>query len=147
MRLRVLALVGCLLTGCQASTAYDAPWVDPSGNQVGPELLRTVRGPGEHCGWESAVFLFIGRSGQVQGIPSDWNDQFIRDPDDLFAGKLAARFEVDVEPPADAEDTGYSSSSLDLWIAHSDTSAVFVRAGGTFERWPRVRGDDPILCV
>jgi hypothetical protein len=110
-------------------------------------MLRSVRGPAEHCGWDSAAFLFIGRESDVPNIPPAWNDQFVRDPDGLFTEQLASEFETDVSLPGDAVDTGYSNPDLHLWIAPSDKSGVYVDIDGAFERWPRVSGDDPILCV
>ena len=80
------------------------------------------------------------------GTPADPVDthQYLRDP----ARKAAERGWLDepwtrnVQPPDDAEDTGWTNGNMDLWIDPSEVEeAVYVRTGGTFERWPR--GIDP----
>lgn len=135
----VLAL---LLVGCGGGLPA---WSDHSGGQVPSEDLWWVEGPREHCGWESATFLFIGRDGEVPGIPPEHYDQYIRDPEGIMPA-LATSFAADVEPPSGTEFTGYSAGGSELWIAPGYTDAVFIRREGRFERWPRVTLSHPLLC-
>lgn len=110
-------------------------------------MIWSVEGPGDHCEWSSAGFLFVGRGGSPDGVPPEFNDQYVRDPEGLFEGLLEAEFEAGVKLPDDAEATGYTNGTLDLWLSQQDDDAVYVKIADTFERWPRVSGDDPILCA
>lgn len=146
MRSLVLIALSTLLASCMAPVGA-GPWTDATGAVVDPEQLSSAQGATEHCDWGSATFLFVGRGGGLPGVNDAWNDQFVRDPETLFDGSLAAAYEADVLPPSDAAFTGYRTSTVELWIAESDQRAVDIRVEGRFERWPRVAADHPLLCL
>ena len=84
--------------------------------------------------------------GQPLGTPADPVDmhQYLRDPAHQAAepGWLDEPWTRNVHLPDEAEDTGWTNGNMDLWIDPSEVEeAVYVRTGGTFERWPR--GIDP----
>lgn len=141
-----LALI-LALAACGSGIGLERSWTNGRGEAVGSDLIRSVQGPADHCGWSSAGFLFIGRGGNLDGVPAEFNDQYVRDPEGLFDGRLDADFEADLTLPADAMATGYTNGTLDLWLSQQDDGAVYVKVADTFERWPRVSGDDPILCA
>jgi hypothetical protein len=142
-----IAMVTVLLVVGAGCGSVDRPWTDAAGTELDASLVRSVQAPAEHCGWESATFLFLGRSGPVPGVTEAMRDQYVRDPDSLFTDLLADTYSSGVELPNDAEFTGLSNGMYRVWIAPSIADAVFVESGDAFERWPRVAGDDPILCV
>jgi hypothetical protein len=141
-----VVVVAMLTAGCSGFNTGGA-WTDDGGNEVSTDLLLSRPGPSDHCDWGSATFLFVGRNGTVPGIPAEWYDQYIRDPEDIFRSELAATFDGDATVPADARFTGYSTSTLELWLAPSDPGSLYVRASEKFERWPRVRREEVILCA
>jgi hypothetical protein len=141
----VWLIVAVTLVAC--GPGRQGPWTTVGGDRVDDGLLLSMPGPSGHCDWESAEFLFIGRDGAVPGIPVERNDQYIRDPERLFRSHLAAAFDADAELPADAAATGYARAGIELWLAPSDPTSVYIRSNDRFERWPRVREDHPILCA
>lgn len=140
-------LAGVLVVGCITGLSPGGAWQDQTGNEVPTDVLWSWVGQERHCGWGSATFLWIGRSAHVPGIPEPFYDQYVRDPEDLFSGRLGAEFEESVELPADAAFTGYATPRMKLWVAPSFEAAVFIEVSGRFEQWPRVEGPNPILCA
>jgi hypothetical protein len=123
-------------------------WTNGEGDAVAEGALRLSPGTNEHCDWGSAAFLSIGLQEPLISIDASWFDQYVRDPQGLFADRLMAAFDPDASLPGDAIFTGYSTSTVRLWLADSTTSAAFLElSDGTFEAWPRVSGDTPILCA
>jgi hypothetical protein len=95
------------------------------------------------CDWGRIAILTIG---WPLGTRDDILDrhQYLRDPDGqaLEQGWLHEGWMRDVRLPDGAEDTGWTNGNMNLWIDRSEAeSAVYVRTGGRYERWPR--GDDP----
>jgi hypothetical protein len=143
----ILLVTAVALTGCGVGPAVESDWRNASGEPIDRGLLWSYQGPSEHCDWASAAFLAIGRTGDVAGVPADMNDQYVRDPDHLFVSELATAFQADAELPPGAVDTGYSNGTLELWLDPADSSSVYLRVDDTYERWPRVEGDDPLFCT
>ena len=144
--IHALLLLSFLSVGCGGG-ALDAAWLDETGDSVGSERLLAMAGPREHCGWSSATFLFVGRADSVPGIPDEFYDQFVRDPEDLFSDLLADTYRSDVELPDDAVATEYiSADGAKIWIAPSTTSSIFIEIDDRIEKWPRVKTDAPLLC-
>lgn len=140
-------LVALTLAACTGFITGGA-WTDGGGEAVPSEALRLSSGTTEHCDWESATFLSIGLQEPLAGVDAGWFDQYVRDPEGLFADRLMAAFDPDASAPADAVFTGFSTGSVRLWLAESVGSAAFLELeDGTFEAWPRVDGDTPILCA
>ncbi|HEV3407691.1 MAG TPA: hypothetical protein VG079_03290 [Gaiellaceae bacterium] len=133
MRIRVLALVVALAAGCADATRseWDEAWRDGSGEEVPERVLSTSLGP-EHCGWQSAVFLFLRR-----GAPRT----YVRDPEGLFEGQTPVPFDDDAELPADASYSGFHLGRTQLWISRKQAPrAVYVVRSRRVERWPRYEG-------
>lgn len=142
----VAGLVAVLVAGCGGSP-YDGAWFTEEGDEVPTGLLWVVQAPEEHCRWGSATFMFIGRDGELSGVPASFNHQFIRDPEGLFADNLSGPFEVLGSLPLTSIDTGYTNGAATLWLDPDDSSSVIVVLGDRIELWPRVTLDHPILCA
>jgi len=139
-------LVLCLLAAaCAGPVGADGAWRSDDGVEVDTGALWSFAGD-DHCEWGDVTFLFIGRTGQVPGIPDGFRGQYVRDPRDRL-DQVAGAFIADVTPPADASFSGYSTPTAELWLAFSNEDAVYVRVRGEFEQWPRVLSAEPILCV
>lgn len=106
-------------------------WTDRTGRRVPVTEVNSSAGA-EHCDWQSAHFLELGRG---KGDPV-----YIRDPDGLFeAGtQLSAPYDRDVAMPADAHDTGYRHDDWQLWLT-DDKSKAYVRTADGVEAWPRAK--------
>jgi hypothetical protein len=62
----------------------------------------------------------------------------VRDPSGVYGiAELVDGFRAMDELPSDATDTGYRQGERELWLSPSDPDAVFIRAAGSVERWPR----------
>ncbi len=144
----LLAVIASLTLA--ACTGFDTggSWTGEGGEPVPPEALRLSPGTTDHCDWGSATFLSIGLQEPLAGVDAGWFDQYVRDPEALFTDRLLAAFDADASAPSDAAFTGYRTGSVRLWLAASVESAAFLEMeDGTFEAWPRVSGDTPILCA
>jgi hypothetical protein len=97
-------------------------WTDGAGGRVPTSAVQSAKGP-EHCDWQSATFLNLGRR------------QFIGDPQGKIIAKFKVPFAATVVLPADATDTGYRLDGKSLWLA-ADGAAAYVGTPGAFERWP-----------
>ena len=109
-------------------------------------MIATFRGP-EHCGWESAVFLHVGRP----LVPDDKGREvsprtYVRDPRGLFQDHVRVPFDEDARVPADGRYTGYHLDDVELWISpKEEESAVYVVRRDGAERWPRL--PDGFACA
>ena len=143
MRRVLLVAIALSIAGCGLDPG--GSWQDANGDVISTDQLWSFRGEQRHCGWGSAIFLWIGHG--LPGVTEDHYDQYVRDPRGLFTDLLANSYSGSVDIPQDAEFTGYANRTLRLWIAPSVTSVVFLETGERIERWPRVEGPDPILCA
>ena len=103
------------------------------------KVIATFRGP-EHCGWESAVFLHLGRPlvGEDKG-PEASRRTYVRDPGGLFQDHVRVPFDEDARVPPDGRYTGYHLGDVELWISpKEEESAVYVVRRDRAERWPRL---------
>ena len=149
-----LVVAAVALAACSAqSIEHDAPlsrdvafepypgvqWYDPDGEPVPDEsdTINAISGP-EHCEWDSGVILHLRLS------PRDETRQYFRDPRGVFPqDALLETFDDDVALPETADDTGYRTDFMELWLdAQKDSVAYLVFAERT-EQWPR--GED-IAC-
>ncbi|MGW7256695.1 hypothetical protein [Streptomyces sp. NPDC054834] len=103
-------------------------WTDRTGKRVPVTKVHSSAGA-EHCDWQSAHFLALGR-GPGAAL-------YVRDPDGLFeAGALlSAPYDGDVRLPADAHDTGYRYHDRQLWLT-DDKAKAYVRTSRGVEAWP-----------
>ncbi|MFE1289966.1 hypothetical protein [Streptomyces sp. NPDC058751] len=100
-------------------------WTDRDGRRVPTTEVSSSVGA-EHCDWQSAHFLDLGRSGRL----------YARDPRGVLPpGALAAAYDGDVRMPADARDTGYRYGDWRLWLT-PDRSTAYVRTSDGVEAWP-----------
>jgi len=96
-------------------------------------------GPG-HCEWQSAAFLHVGWP-----LGSHWSSEpphrtYVRDPEGIFnADLLLGTLDEDATLPPTADDTGYHSGSVALWLDPSDEGVAFLVSADHVERWPRFK--------
>lgn len=100
-------------------------WTDRYGHRVPTTSVSSSPGA-EHCDWQSAHFLDLGRYGRQYG----------RDPHGVLPpGSLTAAYRAHVRMPADARDTGYRFHDWRLWLT-PDRRTAYVRTPDGVEAWP-----------
>ncbi|GCB43608.1 hypothetical protein SNL152K_893 [Streptomyces sp. NL15-2K] len=111
-------------------------WTDEDGNRIPTTTVSSYAGP-EHCDWQSAHFLYLGRG--------EDSSQYVRDPKSVFESEmLTAPYDGDVRMPDDAHDTGYRLDDRELWLT-DDRSTAYVRTPDGVEAWPRTR--ETVACA
>ncbi|MEV7343518.1 hypothetical protein [Streptomyces sp. NPDC093544] len=116
------------------SKSYEI-WTDRAGHRVPTTVLSSYAGA-EHCDWESAHFLGMGRDEDSR--------QYARDPKGVLGSELfTAEYDGDVPMPADAHDTGYRFKDWRLWLT-DDKSTAYVRTSDGVEAWPEAK--DMVAC-
>ncbi|MFF3501278.1 hypothetical protein [Streptomyces sp. NPDC003247] len=111
-------------------------WTDADGGRVPVSTLSSHAGA-DHCDWQSAHFLVLGRGEDSR--------QYVRDPEGVLdAGLLSAPYDGDARLPGDAHDTGYRHRGRELWL-RDDPSAVYVRTPDGVEAWPLAKST--IACM
>lgn len=121
----------------RAYAAYK-PWANTEGCLIRIDVLAERPGP-EHCGWEAAEVLIVGRPvGEKYTAPDDATE-YVRDPAGVFGQPpLVAGFSEHALVPASATDTHFRRGDVALWVDSSDDSSVWiVRDSGDAERWPK----------
>ncbi|MFE0515122.1 hypothetical protein [Streptomyces sp. NPDC058964] len=103
-------------------------WTDRNGGRVPLTEISSYAGA-EHCDWQQAHFLDLGRGEDRR--------TYARDPDDVLDADvmLTTPYRGDVRMPADAHDTGYHYHDWRLWLT-DDKSTAYVRTPGGVEAWP-----------
>ncbi|MFD4524332.1 hypothetical protein ACFWP7_10510 [Streptomyces sp. NPDC058470] len=110
-------------------------WTDRAGHRVATTVLSSSAGA-EHCGWESAHFLGMGRDEDSR--------QYARDPKGVLGSELlTAAYDGDVPMPADAHDTGYRFKDWQLWLT-DDKATAYMRTSHGVEAWPEAK--DFVAC-
>lgn len=110
-------------------------WTDRGGHRVATTVLSSYEGA-EHCGWESAHFLGMGRDKDSR--------QYVRDPQGVMEGEmLTAPYDGDVRMPAGAHDTGYRYNDWQLWLTDGKATA-YMRTSDGVEAWPEAK--DFVAC-
>lgn len=102
---------------------YTQVWTDRNGHRVATHLIQSYPGPA-HCDWTSVTFLDL----------NDREQEYLRDPDGIFAKDERVPYQAGGSVPGNARDTGYRRNGVALWL--TDDAAYVV--GATVERWPRV---------
>ncbi|MFF5189275.1 hypothetical protein ACFY30_36820 [Streptomyces sp. NPDC000345] len=111
-------------------------WTDRDGRRVPTTTLSSYAGA-EHCDWQTAHFLGMGRG--------EDHRQYVRDPDGVLPGELlTAPYDGDVRMPAGAHDTGYRYRDRQLWLTDERTTA-YVRTPDGVEAWPLAK--DMVACA
>lgn len=105
-------------------------WTNRDGNRVPTRELADFRGH-SHCGTQSATLLLVHP-------PSTEPVMYVRDPDGVLTEETRGSYESEVEPPANAEDSGFRLDEWQLWYA-ADRSAAYVVTPDGAERWPRAK--------
>lgn len=105
-------------------------WTDRDGKRVPLNEVSSSAGA-EHCDWQRAHFLSVGRDAEGK--------LYARDPHRVLpTGMLTAPYRAEVTMPGDARNTGYRLGDRELWLA-ADRSTAYVRTSGGVEAWPAVR--------
>jgi hypothetical protein len=113
-------------------------WYDAEGQPVAKDsgVISAFTGP-DHCGWEDGVMLHLGWPLGQAPEDAPKTKQYFRDPKRVFPqGSLVGRFDGDVDLPEAAEDTGYRTDFMELWLEPEDDSAVYLVFADHTERWP-----------
>jgi hypothetical protein len=149
MRRSSLLLIGLtIVTACSGpEQEFIGPWLRPSGQPAGDDYragdgftMASYRGA-EHCDWETAVFLEMAwPPGSVLHASDDSSEGstvrwYVRDPDDVLDFD-AGGFSSDAELPSDAEPTGFTRGSWELWTSQVEEGYAFLVSEGRVERWP-----------
>ncbi|MGW0585739.1 hypothetical protein ACWD25_60045 [Streptomyces sp. NPDC002920] len=111
-------------------------WTDRTGRRV-PTTTVTGYSGAEHCDWQSAHFLSMGRGARER--------QYVRDPDGVISETLlTAPYDGDARMPAAAHDTGYRYGDWQLWLT-DDRATAYVRTSDGVEAWPVAK--EPVACL
>jgi hypothetical protein len=111
-------------------------WTDAAGKRIPTTTVSSSLGP-EHCDWQSARMLSLGRGQDTE--------QYVRDPEGVFErDRLSAPYGADLPMPGDARDTGYRLGDRELWLT-DDRTAAYVRTPDGVEAWPRTK--EVIACM
>jgi hypothetical protein len=125
----------CDLAELPASTAEGMGvelWSDAAGLPVDTRKVQSYPGP-DHCDWQRATFLQLGRSTYVRNPPED-----------LVGHSLAEDWSADTRLPGDATDTGYRRGEGELWVS-GDGGRAYLVTGHRVEMWPRET--EPVGCA
>ncbi|MFI6335646.1 hypothetical protein [Streptomyces sp. NPDC050535] len=110
-------------------------WTDRGDHRVPTTVLSSYAGA-EHCDWESAHFLGMGRDEDLR--------QYARDPRGVLGTELlTAEYDGDARMPADAHDTGYRLDDWELWLP-DDKATAYIRTSDGVEAWPAT--EDWVAC-
>ena len=111
-------------------------WTDRSGRRIPTTTLISYAGA-EHCDWEQAHFLEMGRGKDHR--------QYVRDPHGVITRDLlTAAYDGDVRRPAGAHDTGYRYGDWHLWLT-DDASTAYVGTSDGVEAWPLAK--ETVACM
>ncbi|MCI0582073.1 MAG: hypothetical protein L0227_04115 [Chloroflexi bacterium] len=123
-----------------ASGSSGRVWCDADGQgrivRQPDQLVLFTRYP---CERGRAAVLTIGRP---LGLPIDnlARYEYVRDPASEFLalGWVTNPYLGDAVPPEDAAYSGWTNGNIEIWVSPSELDqAIYIKAGGTFERWPR----------
>ncbi|MEU1181426.1 hypothetical protein ABZ464_28050 [Streptomyces sp. NPDC005820] len=117
-------------------SGHEEIWTDRDGRRLPTTTVSSYAGA-EHCDWQSAHFLGMGRR--------EDHRQYVRDPDGVIAQELlTSPYDGDVRMPDDAHDTGYRYRDWQLWLTDDRTTA-YVRTGEGVEAWPLAK--EMVACL
>ncbi|GGZ29721.1 hypothetical protein [Streptomyces poonensis] len=118
------------------NSEYYEIWTDEDGRRQPVSRIHTAVGP-EHCDWQEARFLYLGRGTD--------GETYVRDPEGVLdPALLNAPYHSDVSMPADAHDTGYRYQDWQLWLT-DDRVTAYVRTSDGIEAWPSAK--DGMGCM
>jgi hypothetical protein len=119
-----------------ANSQWYEIWTDEKGERQPVAQIHTSAGA-EHCGWQEARFLSLGRGADGR--------TYVRDPEGVLEpGMLTAPYDGDARMPADAHDTGYRYQDWQLWLT-DDRATAYVRTPDGVEAWPSAK--DGVGCM
>jgi hypothetical protein len=138
----VVGILAMMAITCQSGS--QSGWQVGS-KPVGENVVSTFAGA-QHCQMQNSTFLVMGWPlGREERNP-DAARWFVRNPPPLIKEELLNDFGANVTPPKDARYTNYHNSTFELWFAPSDQDlGAYVKTGGHFERWPRVK--QSLMCL
>jgi len=100
------------------------------------QLVLFTRYP---CQAGHAAVLTLGRP---LGMPLDRlvRYEYVHDPlgEFLAQGWVSSPYVDDAAQPDDAAYSGWTNGNIEIWVSPSEQEkAIYIKRGGTFERWPR----------
>jgi len=152
--IRATIAIGLVVVSLVSCTSGNSPpdggpinanvWVKDS-HPVSTDVINSFAGA-KHCDDQDSTFLVLGwplGTAQPDFQGSRW---YVRNPNQFARQFLMSEFAVGVTPPQDAQSTGYTNHTFELWLAPSDEEvAAYIKVGGQFERWPRSK--QALMCV
>ncbi|WP_371554611.1 hypothetical protein OG416_03705 [Streptomyces longwoodensis] len=112
-----------------ATPGYEI-WTDRAGRRLPVTEISSAAGP-EHCGWQRAHFLTLGRYEDAR--------TYVRDSDGVLGpDMLTAPYRAGVHLPPTARDTGRRYGEQELWLT-ADPTTAYVRTPHGVEAWPALR--------
>ena len=122
-------------------------WYGPDGEEIPKkaEIINVITGP-DHCEWQTAVMMHVGRPLGDPAKDSTESDQYIRDPERVLPQEpLLSNLDLDARPPDEAEFTGFHTDFMELWLDREDDTAAYLVFADHVERWPNTK--DAIACA
>lgn len=122
-------------------------WYGPQGEEVPmkSEIINLITAP-EHCDWQSATMMHVGRPLGDPAKNSAESDQYIRDPERVLPQEpLMSKLDLDARLPDEAEFTGYRTNFMELWLNPNDDTGAYLVFADHVERWPKTR--NAIACA
>lgn len=115
-------------------------WYGPDGEPVSEDtnIINAITAP-DHCGWESAVMMHVGWPPGHDASDASESHQYIRDPKGVIAERFARRLDLDAPLPESAENTGFRTDFMGLWLDPADGYNAYLVFADHTERWPRAR--------
>ena len=122
-------------------------WYGPDGDEVPMDsnVINAITGP-DHCDWQSGVMMHVGWPLGHDAADISESRQYFRDPESVFPHKgFMAKFGEDVKLPREAEDTGFRTDFMELWLVPGDDTAAYLVFSDHVERWPRSK--EVVACA
>lgn len=103
-------------------------WYDGAGCPVRIDVISHIRGA-EHCGWQAAEFITIGRplGTSIDEQPHEDVGRYVWNPG-VIPGE-AIGVTVPTEALPDAYDTGYRQGDRELWLDSGDDTVLYIVTG------------------
>ena len=112
-------------------------WTADGGCLIRIDVIADRPGP-EHCGFDAARVIITGIPVGNRYTNSRDAAEFVRDPNNVQGdANTSAGFARDAQLPPVAQDTGYRTTGMELWVDPTDGSSIYLVRGVRVERWPR----------
>lgn len=114
-------------------------WTDAKGCPVRVDVISHIRGA-EHCGWEEAQFITIGRplgSSVAGGLSPETANRYVWDPSGILPGGPFGTVVSRADLPSTTHDTGFRQDGAELWLDEADESVLHRVTGNQAQIWVR----------